>query len=63
LTDPTENRVIDPCSLASFFGVATCIWGCRYYTIGNVYDDVLGGLGFLSLLGLIVLIFLPDKHK
>ena len=49
--------------LVLIIGAATFIWGCCCYAIGKGYPGVLGDLGFLSLLGLIVLILLPDKNK
>lgn len=44
-------------------GVVLFIWGCVNYCIGKGYSGWLGLLGLVSCLGLIVLIFLPDKHK
>ena len=50
-----------PIGLASmvFFG-----WGCWSYAAGKGYPGVLGLIGlFFSLLGLLILVLLPDKYK
>jgi hypothetical protein len=39
------------------------IWGCCEYALGKGHSRWWGGLGLLSILGLIVLVFLPDRHK
>lgn len=44
-------------------GSVLLIYGCCCYAIAKGHSGILGGLGFLSLLGLIVLVLLPDKHK
>ena len=44
-------------------GLAVFIWGCCAYMKGKGYHPALGALGILSLLGLIVMIIFPDKHK
>ena len=44
-------------------GVIVFIWGCMNYSEGKGYSKWLGLIGLLSCIGLIVLIFLPDKYK
>jgi len=44
-------------------GAVCFIWGCMNYAAGKGHSKVLGLLGLLSCLGLIILIFLPDRHK
>ena len=39
------------------------IWGCCEYAFGKGYTRWLGALGLLSIIGLLVLVFLPDRHK
>jgi len=39
------------------------IWGCCEYAFGKGYSRWMGALGLLSLIGLIVLAVLPDRHK
>ena len=46
------------CAGAGFF-----IYGCCCYAIGKGYSGGFGLLGVLSLLGLIILVLLPDKQK
>ncbi len=49
--------------LVALFGAAFFIWGCAQYAQAKGHSAWLGVLGLLSLLGLIVLFFLPDRHK
>ncbi|MDF1843523.1 MAG: hypothetical protein P1U77_18960 [Rubripirellula sp.] len=44
-------------------GLGLFIWGCVSYAVGKGHHGALGLLGVFSILGLIVLILLPDKHK
>jgi hypothetical protein len=44
-------------------GVAIFIWGCMSYARGKGQNAALGFLGLLSIVGLVVLAVLPDKHK
>ena len=44
-------------------GFAAFIWGCGQYAKAKGYSPWLGALGFLSIIGLIVLVLFPDKHK
>lgn len=39
------------------------IYGCMQYCKGKGYPAALGLLGLLSIIGLIILAVLPDKHK
>ncbi len=44
-------------------GVLLFVWGLWCYAKGKGYHGIWGLLGFLGPIGLIVLIFFPDKQK
>ena len=44
-------------------GFAAFIWGCVQYAKGKGHSGYWGALGALWILGLLVLLFLPDRHK
>lgn len=44
-------------------GAGLFIWGCMNYAEGKGHSKWLGLLGLLSCLGLIILLFLPDRNK
>jgi hypothetical protein len=44
-------------------GAIVFIWGCGQYAKAKGYSPWFGLLGLLSILGLIALVFFPDKHK
>lgn len=44
-------------------GLVFFIWGCMNYAAGKGYSKWLGLIGLLSCIGLIVLVFLPDRNK
>ena len=44
-------------------GLVLFIWGCMSYCEGKGYSKWLGLLGLLSIIGLLVLVLLPDRHK
>ncbi|HEX5399621.1 MAG TPA: hypothetical protein VFY06_11300 [Verrucomicrobiae bacterium] len=46
-----------------FVGVVLFVWGCMNYAEGKGHSKWLGFLGLLSIIGLIILIVLPDRHK
>ena len=50
-------------SLLLFGGIGIFLWGCVCYAKGKGQSGLWGVLGITSLLGLIILIFLPDHHK
>jgi len=50
-------------SLVILVGVIAFIWGCAQYCRGKGHSPWWGAFGLLSILGLIVLFFLPDRHK
>ena len=50
-------------TLVIIAGIAAFIWGCAQYSLGKGHSRWFGALGLLSILGLIVLVFLPDRHK
>jgi hypothetical protein len=39
------------------------LWGCGQYAKGKGYSSWFGLFGLLYLLGLVVLVFFPDRHK
>ncbi|MBI5779423.1 MAG: hypothetical protein HZA49_08200 [Planctomycetes bacterium] len=47
----------------SIIGIVLWIWGCFAYAKGKGYSKYWGLLGFLYLLGLLILALFPDKHK
>ena len=44
-------------------GTVLFIWGCWSYAKGKGYDGALGFLGLFTIIGLIILACLTDKHK
>ena len=44
-------------------GTVLFIWGCWSYAEGKGYDGAFGFLGLFTIIGLIILACLPDKHK
>ena len=44
-------------------GAIFFVWGCMNYAEGKGHSKWFGLLGLLSILGLIILVFLPDHHK
>jgi len=44
-------------------GTGFFVWGCMSYSQGKGYSQWLGLLGLLSCIGLVILMFLPDKYK
>jgi hypothetical protein len=44
-------------------GAGLFIWGCAQYAKGKGHSGYWGALGLLWLFGLVVLFFLPDRHK
>jgi len=44
-------------------GLGFFIWGCMSYSKGKGHHPAWGLLGLLSIIGLIVLVLFPDKHK
>lgn len=47
----------------SIVGICIFIWGCASYAIGKGHHGAWGLVGILSFIGLIILAYLPDKHK
>ena len=50
-------------SVIALAGAGLFLWGCVQYCLGKGYSGWMGLLGLLSCIGLLVLIFLPDKYK
>lgn len=44
-------------------GIGVMIWGCSCYAKAKGQSGLLGFLAIASLLGLIILVLLPDKSK
>ncbi len=44
-------------------GVAIFIWGCGQYAKGKGHSVWFGALGLLSIIGLVILVVMSDKHK
>lgn len=49
--------------LLALIGAVLFIWGCMNYAVGKGHSKWLGLLGLLSCIGLVILLFLPDRHK
>jgi uncharacterized membrane protein len=49
--------------ILTLVGLVFFVWGCMNYAVGKGHSKWLGLLGLLSCIGLIVLIFLPDRNK
>jgi len=57
---PSYFRFLFPALLCG--GIFLFIWGCTCYAKGKGYGRAIGLLGFLNLIGLLILLGLPDKH-
>ena len=44
-------------------GVPLFLWGCGQYARGKGYSPYWGALGLLYILGLLVLVLMPDRNK
>ena len=44
-------------------GTLIFVWGCMNYAEGKGASKSLGWLGLLSVIGLLILFFLPDRYK
>ena len=47
----------------SLVGLVVFIYGCFCYAKGKGHSPWWGLLGLLSIIGLIILVFLPDRHR
>jgi hypothetical protein len=56
---PSYFRFLFPVLLLG--GMFLFIWGCTCYAKGKGYGRTVGLLGFLNLIGLLILLSLPDK--
>ncbi len=45
------------------FGVVFFVWGCMNYAEGKGASKWFGLFGILSLVGLLVLLLIPDRHQ
>ena len=64
LTRQSDNPLILILGLLFLIaGLVLFIWGCWNYAKGKGYHGAWGLLGLLSCIGLIILVFFPDKHK
>ena len=44
-------------------GIPLFLWGCGQYARGKGYSALWGALGLLYILGLLVLVLMPDRNK
>ena len=44
-------------------GIGLFLWGCGQYAQGKGYSWYWGALGLLYILGLLVLVLMPDRYK
>jgi len=49
--------------LMCLIGLVLFLWGCGQYARGKGYSVYWGALGLLYIIGLLVLVLMPDKHK
>lgn len=63
LADSTSSGQASLGLIIAVLGSLAFIWGCMQYAKGKGHSGWFGLFGFLSLLGLLVLFFLPDRHK
>jgi hypothetical protein len=50
-------------AIVALVGAVFFIWGCMNYAEGKGHSKWLGLLGLLSCIGLLILVFMPDRHK
>jgi hypothetical protein len=50
-------------SIVWLLGAGLFIWGCTQYAQGKGHSGYWGAFGLLWILGLVVLVFLPDRNK
>lgn len=60
-TDSAGGELVG--SLVLMTGIACFIWGCAQYAKAKGHSPYWGALGLLSIIGLIVLVLLSDKHR
>ena len=61
-SEPSANQSIVG-MICSLVGFVLFIWGCLSYSKGKGYHPGWGFLGLLSVIGLIILALMPDRHK
>jgi hypothetical protein len=49
--------------ILSLVGISIFVWGCASYALGKGHHGAWGLVGLLTFIGLIILAYLPDKHK
>jgi len=49
--------------VVSLAGAELFLWGCTQYAKGKGHSAYWGAFGLLWILGLLVLVFLPDRNK
>jgi hypothetical protein len=49
--------------IVELIGAPLFVWGCCQYARGKGYSPFWGALGLLYLVGLLVLVLMPDRHK
>jgi uncharacterized BrkB/YihY/UPF0761 family membrane protein len=50
-------------SIIAIAGFVLFIWGCAQYARGKGHSPWFGALGMLSIIGLLILFFLSDRHR
>ncbi|MGI0134172.1 MAG: hypothetical protein ACREBW_04360 [Candidatus Micrarchaeaceae archaeon] len=63
LLDPTSRAQAVLGAVIILVGFVMFIWGCVQYAKGKGHSGWFGLLGLVSIFGLLVLVFLPDRHK
>ena len=49
--------------IMNWVGLGILVWGCMNYAEGKGHSKWFGLLGILSCIGLLILVFMPDRNK
>jgi hypothetical protein len=63
LQSSDESGLVEIGEILAIFGFVPLIWGCVQYAKGKGLSPYFGALGLFWIVGLVVLVLLPDKHK
>ena len=63
LQSSDESGIVEIGEILAIFGFVPLIWGCVQYAKGKGLSPYFGALGLFWIVGLVVLVLLPDKHK
>ncbi len=58
-----QSGSVAPGTIILIAGFMVFIWGCSQYSKAKGHSPWFGAFGVLSLIGLLVLFFLTDRHK